>query len=222
MSMLQLNLPESALLPRPQHWQLATWEEYLTLRDNAAILRSRVFYYEGRLWFEMGEGINHAKFNNLFTMMIAFWKQCHPEQTITSLGGCQLEKPGEKACIPDVVIYLGDRAPDWESGQRRFINLNEARSPDLVGEISDTTLADDLDEKKRLYASLGIPEYWVIDVKGERVFAFGLQETGVYHAIAESTVLSGLPISLLEEAIARLSKETNTDAALWFSQQITP
>ncbi|MBP0031090.1 MAG: Uma2 family endonuclease [Roseofilum sp. Guam] len=37
---------------------------------------------------------------------------------------------------------------------------------DLVGEISDTTLSSDLDQKKHLYASFCIPEYWVIDVKG--------------------------------------------------------
>lgn len=38
--------------------------------------------------------------------------------------------------------------------------------PDLVGEIADTILSLDLDEQKQLYASLGIAEYWVIDVRG--------------------------------------------------------
>ena len=45
----------------------------------------------------------------------------------------------------------------------------------LVGEISDPTLSTDLDEKKHLYAELGIPEYWVVDVQGKRVFCFHLQ-----------------------------------------------
>ncbi|MCX5933296.1 MAG: Uma2 family endonuclease [Pseudanabaena sp. LacPavin_0818_WC45_MAG_42_6] len=60
-------------------------------------------------------------------------------------------------------MYVGDDAPAWQSGQSRFIDLEQWRSPDLVGEISDTTLAIDLDEKKRLYADLGISEYWVYD-----------------------------------------------------------
>jgi Uma2 family endonuclease len=35
-------------------------------------------------------------------------------------------------------------------------------------------------KKKRLYAALGIPEYWVVDIQGERVLAFRLQENGKY------------------------------------------
>lgn len=34
----------------------------------------------------------------------------------------------------------------------------------LVIEVSDTTLADDLGVKLRIYARFGIPEYWVADV----------------------------------------------------------
>ncbi len=91
---------------------------------------------------------------------------------------------------------------------------------DLVGEISDTTLALDLDEQKQLYARLGIPEYCVIDVKGLRLFAFGLTEEGIYKTIEVSQALPGLPISLLEQTLERLETETNTAAANWFMQQV--
>jgi Uma2 family endonuclease len=47
-------------------------------------------------------------------------------------------------------------------GESRFIDLDRWRVPDLVAEVSDTTLASDLDEKKQLYVALGIPEYWVV------------------------------------------------------------
>jgi Uma2 family endonuclease len=212
---------QAILLSHPQQWQIATWDDYIALRDGNEIEHIRLFFDEGWLWLEMGgEGINHASVTNLFTMLIAFWKQLHPEQTLTSLGGCQLEKTGKKASAPDLVIYGGDRVPRWEAGQRRFINLDQVRVPDLVGEISDTTLATDLDEKKRLYASLGIPEYWVIDVKGRQVLAFQLQHSGSYQACDVSQVLPGLPIALLEQTVERLATEANTDAALWFSQQI--
>jgi len=89
-----------------------------------------------------------------------------------------------------------------------------------VGEISDTTLASDLDEKKALYAALEIPEYWVIDVRVTRIFAFQLQSNGKYEEVAASLALTGLPISLLEQTLARLNEGTNGSAALWFSQQI--
>ena len=36
----------------------------------------------------------------------------------------------------------------------------------LVIEVADSTLADDLGSKQRLYARAGVPEYWVADVNG--------------------------------------------------------
>jgi Uma2 family endonuclease len=92
--------------------------------------------------------------------------------------------------------------------------------PDLVGEVGDTTLATDLDEKKKLYADLGIPEYWVIDVKAQRVFAFILQTNSSYEQVEESMALAGLPIVLLEETLERLNRGTNISAASWFAQTI--
>jgi Uma2 family endonuclease len=221
MSVPSLTDRATALLAKPQEWQLATWEDYLLLRDEAEVDRIRLFFNAGWLWFEMGnEGIKHAGTSDLFTMLIVLWKQVHPEQQISSFGRCQLEKIGKKASAPDLVIYVGDDTPRWQPGQRRFINLDQVRLPDLVGEISDTTLATDLDEKKRLYADLQIPEYWVINAKGQQVLAFQLQENGFYQECRTSKTFPGLPIVLLEQTLERLSTETNTDAALWFAQQI--
>lgn len=46
--------------------------------------------------------------------------------------------------------------------------------PDMVLaiEISDTTLAEDLGRKMRLYAAHGVPEYWVADVEGGVIHQF--------------------------------------------------
>ena len=91
--------------------------------------------------------------------------------------------------------------------------------PNLVGEISDT-MATDLDEQKKLYASLKIPEYWVVDVRGQRVFAFQLQEDGKYQECTHSVALAGLAISLLTQTLERLSERSNTNAAAWFAQHL--
>jgi Uma2 family endonuclease len=40
----------------------------------------------------------------------------------------------------------------------------------LVIEVLESTLADDLGEKMQDYARAGLPEYWVVDVKGRIVF----------------------------------------------------
>jgi Uma2 family endonuclease len=167
-----------------------------------------------------GEGINHSGISDLFTMMLGFWAIRHPDQLFTSLGRCLLEKPDTQACAPDLVLYIGADYPQWQLGEPRRVDLTRFRVPDLVGEISDTTLASDLDEQKHLYAALGIPEYWVVDVQAQRVFAFVLGEDGSYQACNESRSLSGLPISLLEETLRQLSSSTNTSAAAWFTQQI--
>jgi Uma2 family endonuclease len=40
----------------------------------------------------------------------------------------------------------------------------------LLVEVSDTTLDIDMGRKLRIYAEAGVPEYWVIDLNGGRVF----------------------------------------------------
>ncbi len=204
-----------------QQWQQATWQDYEALRDEENSDRCKLFFDNQRLWVERGaEGINHAQFSALIPMLFAFWAAKFPNVKLSTFGGCQLEKKGRRAIAPDIVVYLGEDSPTWKTGQSRFIDLDNWRSPDLVGEISDTTLAIDLDEKKRLYADLGIAEYWVIDVRAYRLFAFQLDETGVYQQCEVSHVLPNLAIALLEQTVELLATKTNTEAAMWFSQQI--
>jgi Uma2 family endonuclease len=51
----------------------------------------------------------------------------------------------------------------------KFFTLAELA---LVGEVSDTSLERDLRVKKRLYARMGVPEYWVADVNGRVIHQF--------------------------------------------------
>lgn len=199
----------------------ATWQDYLDIRDHSEQKLQKIAFHQGWLWVDMGkEGPNHAAFSDLMTMIFGFWVFLHPEVILQSYGRCILELSPTHACAPDLVLYKGDAIPQWQPGEPRRIDLRQHRLPDLVGEIADTTLSIDLDEQKQLYASLGIPEYWVVDTKGQRVFAFGLTEAGRYEPIETSTVLTELPIALLEQTLERLSTETNTAAALWLLQQL--
>ena len=210
----------AAIKPQ-QKWQQATWDDYVMLRDNDNGDRYKLFFDNQKLWIEMGaEGINHAKFGDLFAMILLVCATKFPDIKLSTFGGCQMEKKGQRAVAPDIVVYVGDDTPTWKAGQLRFIDLEQWRSPDLVGEIADTTLAIDLDEKKRLYADLGIAEYWVIDVCAYRLFAFKLDENGVYKQCEVSQVLQNLAISLLEKTLEQLTTKTNTEAAIWFSQPI--
>ena len=201
----------------------ATWQDYVALRDSRTLDWRKIAFYQGWLWADMGtEGPNHAAFSDLMTMIFGFWVFLHPEPALQSFGRCLIDLPETHACAPDLVLYKGDHIPKWQPGEPRRIDLTHHRLPDLVGEIADTTLSIDLDEQKQLYASLGIAEYWVIDVKGARLFAFGLTPSGIYESIQISQILTGLPIELVSQTLERLTEETNTAAANWLMQQLQP
>lgn len=201
--------------------QPATWVEYLHHVEDPHRPEERVFFNLGTLWIDMGnEGINHARFNELFTLILGFWFANQPDVEFDLLGGCVIEKPETQGAAPDKMVYIGGDSPQWQPSEPRRINLDQSRGPDLVAEIADTTLAIDLDEKKQLYLALGIPEYWVIDVKGRQVMAFRLVD-GKYQQIDVSVALSGLSIDLLEQTLDRLERG-NGNAALWFATQIQP
>ncbi|MEB3224312.1 MAG: Uma2 family endonuclease [Synechococcus sp.] len=205
-------------------WVAAEWETYQHQRDLPTddLTKQKLYFYQHSLLIEMGaEGINHASVNNLFTLLIGFWLAFNPEITGHLMGGCQLEKTSQKiAAAPDLVLYLGGDHPVWKQGDRRYLNLDEWRVPDLVGEISDTTIFHDLDRKKEIYAALGIPEYWVIDVQAQRFFLLVLNEAGRYESVEHSQVLKDLPKALLEDALDRLVTDGNAQVAQWFMAQL--
>ncbi len=198
----------------------ATWEEYLHLVEDPQRELERVFFNCGAMWIEdMGnEGINHARFNKLFTLILGFWFARLEDVKFELMGGCVLEKPNYQGAAPDEVVYIGGNAPRYQSGEPRRVNLNKWRVPDLAVEIADTTLASDLDEKKQLYLKLEVPEYWVVDVRGKRVLAFRLLD-GKYQECIESVALAGLPIELLDRTLERMD-EDNGNVAMWFAAQI--
>jgi Uma2 family endonuclease len=207
--------------PSLPQWQPAVWEDYVAVRDDLAIDWSRIYFHRDRLLVDMGkEGINHAKFSDLLTMIFFIWFSHFTGQSAESLGRCLIEKPNTQGASPDLVLYIGEGVPYWQPGEPRRIELTRWRVPDLVGEISDTTLADDLDDKKQLYADLGIPEYWVVNVLSVEVIAFRLQADGKYRQCSESVALRGLPIALLEQTLQRLKTETNITVAGWFAEQL--
>jgi len=50
----------------------------------------------------------------------------------------------------------------------------------LLVEVSDTTLEYDRGEKLRLYARVGIPEYWIVDLNADKIEAYSRPVEGEY------------------------------------------
>jgi Uma2 family endonuclease len=59
------------------------------------------------------------------------------------------------------------------------------RSVRLAVEVSASSLAFDLGKKAQLYARSGIPEYWVVDVTGRRIFQMTVPIDAAYSVISE-------------------------------------
>ncbi|WAS05249.1 Uma2 family endonuclease [Gloeomargaritales cyanobacterium VI4D9] len=203
-------------------WQVATWQDYERLRDDPSLERVQLFYYNHQLLVEnMGwEGILHSEVRELLSAILVMWLMRHPEIKSKILGSCLMEKAGKQAAAPDILVYLGENLLQYQKGESRRINLDQQRPPDLVIEVADTTLDSDLDQKKHLYAALGIPEYWVIDAQGSQVFIFILSNQEYYRSEV-SQLISGFTEQLLSEAIDQMKLGSNISAASWFSQQLS-
>jgi Uma2 family endonuclease len=64
----------------------------------------------------------------------------------------------------------------------------------LAVEVSDSTLREDLGPKKRTYAEAAVPEYWVVDIRAQRVHCFTGPEGSGYRM--ERIVPFGEPLAV--------------------------
>jgi Uma2 family endonuclease len=60
-----------------------------------------------------------------------------------------------------------------------------ARDLFLIIEIADSSLDYDNDLKVRLYAETGVPEYWVADIRNNRLIAYSDLQENIYSVVRE-------------------------------------
>lgn len=150
-----------------------------TVQDLNTMAQSGVFKPGDRVELLEGEfvemapiGDDHVSANNLLLYFI--------QQQVGSKASCVMNSPivleDRTELYPDLLIQT----------MGRLRKGGKARPKDvlLVIEIADTSLRYDLGEKRRLYATAGIAEYWVLNVgKGElHVFTQPDPARGVYAA----------------------------------------
>ena len=73
-------------------------------------------------------------------------------------------------------------------------------------EISDTTLADDLGRKRRIYARAEIQEYWVINLQAREITVFRQPRDNDYTSQQQANegILVPLALSTVQVEVARL------------------
>ncbi|NJK58830.1 MAG: Uma2 family endonuclease [Pleurocapsa sp. SU_5_0] len=201
----------------PNSWVSATWDEYLTNIENPAHTKTKGYYHNGKYRIEMTPiGNEHSQDHSIINHAVYLYAT-FKNIPLTGKDNCSYRQVNLKEFQPDLSYYVGNKANaiPWGVG---VVNLDEYPVPDLIIEISNTSLADDLGEKRLLYEDLEIAEYWVVDVQNVKVIAFAIKDGGSKR-IAESQVLTGLKIETLTAALQRSRNSNHTEVGSWLMQQ---
>lgn len=155
--------------------------------ENSGFLPDRWELVRGEIISKMGTNLPHA----MMAQCMADWL------TAVFLSGRILPP-----CSIDVAPEdnpTSEPEPDITVLKRAARELGRNPGPgdiELIVEVSDSTLAHDLGPKAWLYARAGVPEYWVIDVKGQRLHVHrdpgyaGYASTRVFEADGEVSPLA--------------------------------
>ena len=211
MSELQTNLPTDI-------WVVATWEEFIAMADDPAYCKAKCYYRNGQMKIEtMPVGPAHSRDNTIALFAINLF--CTIKGiSLNGLDNCSYRKTGVRECQPDVSYYIGERAQFAPRGSS-IASLDVTPPPDLVIEVADSTLADDIGEKRLLYEELKVAEYWVLDVQKSQIIAFAIIADNGSRRIVKSEVLPGLTIAVLAEALRRSRTEDQAQVGAWLLAQ---
>jgi Uma2 family endonuclease len=204
-----------------EQWIRATWEEFVQILENPLYAESRCYYdsYQiKQMRIEtMPVGSEHALDNGIIYAVIFLY--CTLKNIpIVGLINCSYVKTGVQGCQPDISYYVGDLAA-LAPRSSSIVSLNESPVPNLIIEISSSTLQDDLGKKRLLYERLGTQEYWSVDVQEVKIIALEMLENGGSRQITESKLLGGLAIADLEEALKLSREKSQTEVGAWILQK---
>ncbi len=169
------------------NWLTSSWQEFVNIADNPDSAKLKSYYYNGKMRFEpMSTGSDHSNDHALILFALSFFAASQ-RIPMTAKDGCSYRQKGHTEFRPDVSYYIGDKADVIPWGTR-IIDLDQYSLPDLVIEISDTSIADDLGTKRLQYEDLRISEYWIVNVQTMQIFAFANGNDGSIRRIRESLV----------------------------------
>jgi Uma2 family endonuclease len=200
-------------------WVTAPWDEFLRLADDPSHTKSKGYYHHGRMRFEsMSTGSDHSDVHAIILFAISFYA-AHCQLPFKTKDACSYRKVGHSEFQPDISCYAAENAMVIPFGTR-VVDLDTYPLPNLVIEISDTTLSDDKGEKRLQYEELGIAEYWIVDVQKCEIIAFEITAIGVSRRIQVSQVLPGLAFDLLATTLKRSREEDQSTTMAWLMGQI--
>ena len=198
-------------------WVNATWDEYLENIEHSSCEKAKGYYHNGKYRIEMTPiGNDRLKdHSNIHTATSLY--AISKKVAIDIRDNYSYRQAGIREFQPDLSCYVGDNANviPWRVG---VVNLDKYPVPDLVIEVFNTSLSNDLGEKRLLYEDLQVAEYWVVNVQNVRVIAFAIEDAGSKR-ITESKVLTGMKIEILTETLQRSRNSNHTEVGAWLMQQ---
>lgn len=131
-------------------------EDYLLLeREGALANYARTELIEGEIVFMNAQHRPHARIKTrLYDAIRVALEEIGID--LEALVEASIAAPPHSVPEPDIVI----------TSEAEGEGLVPLASVALIVEVADTTLANDLGSKSDLYASLGVPEYWIADTNG--------------------------------------------------------
>jgi Uma2 family endonuclease len=132
-----------------------------TIDDLEAMVRAgiigldeRVELIEGQIVEMSAQGTRHV------WTVIRLTRTFNRRDDVLVASQSTFELHGRSGLEPDVVVL------NATASQRQRPSARDAL---LVVEVADTSLAHDRYTKAPLYGQAGIPEYWIVDLNGERI-----------------------------------------------------
>ena len=154
-----LQGPITVTDPEPVHYKLWTREECGFLVRNGVIDPRKYELTEGELVQKV-----RSHFHIRALMMACRWLN-----GIFAVGRV-LQEPSIQLTEADTAY--NDPEPDAVVLRAPYDDFSGKAHPEdiqLVIEVSDSTLATDTTIKAALYCRAGLPDYWVLDIKGRRI-----------------------------------------------------
>jgi len=210
MTQLQTKIPTDT-------WVTAPWDEYVRVIEDPTYQKAKSYYYNRQFRIEMSPlGNPHARDHAVIIGAIALFAAIKGIK-LDCKDNCSYRLSGYQEAQPDASVYIGENA-NVIPYDVSIIDLNIYPPPTLVIEVASSSLADDKGEKRLFYEDLNVEEYWIVDVKKAELIAFAIANGGSQR-IAESQVLPGLSISLLEEALQRTRETDHGQVFSWLLGQ---
>ena len=103
------------------------------------------------------------------------------------------ERDGVSQVAPDIYVSFGVNLENLGNDKSYFVE-RMGKPPDFVMEIGSKSTSDrDLYEKPRIYAHIGILEYWLLDTEGGASYGFPLKGLRLVNGEYEPIEMTNLP-----------------------------